>query len=104
MRASVSKSLTNSDQSKLRVFDRWRQRIDRQLAHISYIRDDVTTKEIWPRNQRALYNELRNAWRRFRNNKKLPKLYADKFIREIKRRKAPYRSGQLSEFRGYDLD
>jgi hypothetical protein len=85
----------------LRVFDRWRSRIDKQLAHITYTRD-TNTREIKPRTQRALYREIQKAWRQFR--RKLPQLYADQFMRKVKQRKAPNHEGHLSEFRFYDLD
>lgn len=88
-------------EAKLRVFDRWRQRIDRQLAHVTYARD-TSAREIRPITQRALYRELRNAWRQFR--RKLPEMYADEFMNKVKQRKVPNRKGQLSEFRSYDLD
>jgi hypothetical protein len=87
--------------AKLRVFDRWRKRIDTQLAHITYDRD-IRSRELKPRTQDLLYKELQTAWRRFRM--RLPQLYADQFIKKVRERKAPNRKGQPSEFRNYDLD
>jgi hypothetical protein len=87
--------------AKLPVFDRWRARIDKQLAHVTYTRD-TDSREMGRRTQRALYTELQTAWRRFR--RKLPQLYADQFAKKVWQRKAPDRDGQLSEFRFYELD
>jgi hypothetical protein len=87
--------------AKLPVFDSWRTRIDKQLAHVTYTRD-TAAREIRQRTQRALYKELRAAWRQFR--KKLPRLYGDQFTKKVSERKAPDRKGRPSEFRFYDLD
>ena len=85
----------------LRVHKRRRGRINKQLAHITYARNSGS-REIKKRTQGLLYLELKKTWRLFR--KRLPKLYADEFVRQLKKRKAPHRNGQLSEFRYYDLD
>ena len=87
--------------AKLPVFHRWRARIDKQLAHITYTRD-TNSREIRQRTQRALYRELQNAWHQF--HRKLPQLFGDQFTKKVKQRKGPSRKGQLSEFRFYNLD
>ncbi len=87
--------------ARLPVFGRWRNRIDKQLAHVTYDRDK-SSRELKARTQALLYRELQNAWRQFR--KHLPRLYAKQFVKKIKERKGPNRKGQPSEFRYYDLD
>jgi len=57
----------------LRISSRWRPRIVKQLAHITYAREDGA-REIKARTQQLLYAELRKTWATFR--KKLPELYA----------------------------
>ncbi len=86
---------------RLRVYRRWCKRINKQLAHITYARD-TKAREIKKRTLQLLYAEFKTTWRRFR--KMLPKLYADEFVKQIKKRKSPYRNGEPSEFRSYDLD
>lgn len=85
----------------LRVFNRWRRRIDKQLAHVTYTRD-TDSREIRRRTQELLYQELQNAWRRFR--RQLPRLYADEFTEKVRQRMATRSKGNLSEFSYYNLD
>jgi hypothetical protein len=49
---------------KLPVFDEWRTRINKQLAHVTYSRD-VDSREIDKAAQKALYSEISNTWREF---------------------------------------
>lgn len=86
---------------QLNVHSRWRKRINKQLAHLTYARDGGP-REIKARTQRLLYAEMKKTWSAFRW--KLPKLYAAEFVRQVQKRQAPDRTGKPSEFRFYDLD
>jgi len=78
---------------KLPVSDKWRVPINKQLAHLTYSRDQ-NPKEITRVAQRELYKELKDAWKVF--GKHLPKIYRTRFDREIALR-------AKSEFTIYDL-
>src|SRR5258708_3869927 len=79
----------------------WRRPINKQLAHTTYARDE-SPREITVEAQYGLYDELRNAWRKFRE--RLPEPYMQEFVRKVKERKGQYPDSKPSEFRYYDLD
>ena len=85
----------------LTVSNDWRDPIDKQLAHVTYARDEHS-RELTASICEALYAELKQTWRDFRATLLEP--YASEFARKIKERKAPDAKGTPSEFRGYDLD
>jgi hypothetical protein len=78
----------------LPVSDKWKEAIDRQLAHISLDRVE-NSREILRPTQAALYAELRTAWKLFLVN--LPTLYQIDFDRELSEKE------KLKEFGGLDL-
>jgi hypothetical protein len=78
----------------LPVSDKWKEAIDRQLAHISLDRVE-NSREILRPTQAALYAELRTAWKLFLVN--LPTLYQIDFDRELSEKE------KLIEFGGVDL-
>jgi hypothetical protein len=85
----------------LPVSELWRCAINKQLVHVTYARND-TSRDITTDVQKALYKELQDKWREFRNG--LPEPYAAEFTNTVAERRAPYSNGQPSEFRYYDLD
>ena len=80
---------------------KWRDPMNKQLAHVDYARD-TNAREIDQDACAALYSELKMTWRRFR--KRLPEPYKSEFARKVQERKDAYPNGKPSEFRGYDLD
>lgn len=72
--------------------------INKQLAHITYTRN----REIKPAACKAMYQELKETWRTFRE--KLIEPYKSEFQSQIRKRKEPHADGQPSEFRFCDLD
>jgi hypothetical protein len=85
----------------LAVSEDWRGPINKQLAHTTYARDE-SPREINAPAEEALYKELKETWRTFRDQ--LPEPYRSEFIKKVRERKEPYPDGKLSEFRFYDLD
>jgi hypothetical protein len=83
------------------VSDAWRDAINKQLAHVTYARDE-RPQEISRETERALYAELKETWRQFRD--RLPEPYRSEFKRKVKERKEPLPTGEASPFRTYDLD
>lgn len=79
----------------LPVSEEWRVPINKQLAHLTYSR--VTkAREITRPAQKALYKELKAAWKQF--GKHLPQPYRSRFEQEI-----ALKLGKKSEFHIYDL-
>ena|ERR1035437_4628859 len=66
--------------ARLPVFEKWRDPINKQLAHITYFRD-TGAREIGKQAQKDLYRELMTAWSAFRA--KLPPEYADAVRKEL---------------------
>jgi hypothetical protein len=87
--------------ASLPVCRKWRDPMNKQLAHVDYARD-TNAREIDRKACGALYKELKTTWRRFRRRLREP--YKSEFARKIKERKAPFPDGTPSEFRFYDLD
>lgn len=85
----------------LPVSDTWRGPINKQLAHVTYARDD-NPREIEPATCAALYDELKQVWRDFRGAL-AGTMYEGEFKDQVDKRKQPYADGRLSEFRSYDL-
>jgi hypothetical protein len=88
--------------ASLPACDNWRVPMNKQLAHVSYFRDGADAREIDRAACEELYEELRATWKAFR--KALPEPFRSEFSKKIEERKRPYRNGQPSEFRHYDLD
>ena len=86
----------------LPVSAKWREPINKQLAHVTYARD-MSAREVDRSACIALYKELQDSWREFRKAL-VGGLYEEEFKNQVKRRKDPYPNGQLSEFRFCDLD
>jgi hypothetical protein len=85
----------------LQVSDDWRDPINKQLTHTTYTRE-TNPREIKKPIQQALYDELKAAWKKFRDL--LPEPYRAEFARRLQERKDPHLDGQPSEFRFYSLD
>src|SRR6185503_10105523 len=47
-------------------FDKLRERINKQLAHVTYARDTKVAKAITKEESRKLYAELKDTWKEFR--------------------------------------
>jgi hypothetical protein len=86
----------------LPVSDKWRVPINKQLAHLTYYRD-TDAEEIKKPVCQALYTELRDTWRKFRQHLR-GSPYEAEFANQVRKRKGPYPNGTPSEFRLYNLD
>lgn len=86
----------------LPVLTEWRKPVNKQLAHITYSRDDGA-REIDQEACEALYKELKEAWREFRKSLR-GSPYEAEFDSQVRAKKAAYPNGEPSEFRFYDLD
>lgn len=71
----------------------WRVPVNKQLAHLTYARDDAA-KEITPRAIRETYDRLKQVWKDFQG--KLREPFRSRFRQEITDKLA-------TEFRGLDL-
>jgi hypothetical protein len=86
----------------LLVSANWRVPMNKQLAHVTYARD-TGAREIDRSACQALYKELKDTWRDFRNGLG-GGLYEAEFKNQVTKRREPHPTGELSEFRFYDLD
>lgn len=98
----VAKHYVNGFRQRLPVFCCWRVPINKQLAHLTYSRD-TTAREIDREACIAFYKEMKGAWRDFRS-KLIDGPYEAEFESNLRARKKSYPSGELSEFRFYDLN
>jgi hypothetical protein len=73
--------------------DTWRGPVNKQLAHLTYTREDGA-KEIPRQANQEIYDELKRAWKGFRDE--LPEPFRSKFNQEIAHK-------LTAEFRGLDL-
>jgi hypothetical protein len=86
----------------LPVSSKWIEPLNKQLAHVTYSRDKASREIDGPACQ-ELYQELRDAWKKFRKGL-VGGLYEVEFKDQLRKRKEPYPDGTSSEFRSYDLD
>ena len=82
-------------QTGLPVSDSLRERINKQLAHLTYFRN-LKAAEITKEEQKNIYHELKKTWDEF--CKALPEEYAVEVLKQIRLKKA------CEEFKGLPLE